>query len=100
MREVVHQLSTLKALEIRWGLNDDAVGLLATALESNTTLTSVELWGMYLIVFGVHRLTIAVLESNISDDSVKSIATALESNTTLTSLNLRSNCFNCVVFRS
>jgi hypothetical protein len=29
-------------------------------LKRNTTLTSIDLWSMYLIVFGVHRLTIAM----------------------------------------
>jgi hypothetical protein len=98
MREVIQQLSTLKALEIYGELSHDAVGLLATALKSNTTLTSIDLPRMYLIVFGVHRLTITMLDTDIGDDSVKAIATALESNTTLTSLNLRGNRFDCITW--
>jgi hypothetical protein len=97
MQEVVQQLSTLKTLEIRGELSNDAVGLLATALKSNTTLISISLSSMYLIVFGVHMLIITTLDTNIGDDSVKAIATALESNTTLTSLNLSCNCFKCIV---
>jgi hypothetical protein len=98
MQEVIQQLSTLTALEIRWELNHDAVSLLATALKSNTTLTSINLSRMYLIVFGVHMLIITTLDTNIGDDSVKAIATALESNTTLTSLNLSCNRFDCIAF--
>jgi hypothetical protein len=98
MREVVQQLSTLEALEIHGELSHDAASLLATALKSNTTLTSIDLDSMYLIVFGVHRLTIYHVDTKIGDDSVKSIATALESNTTLTSLDLSCNCFNCIAF--
>jgi hypothetical protein len=96
VQEVIQQLSTLKALAIHSELSHDAVGLLATALKSNTTLTSIELSCMCLIVFGVHRLTIRMLDTNIGDDSVKSIATALESNTTLTSLNLSGDWFDCI----
>jgi hypothetical protein len=95
MQEVAQQLSTLKALVMYGELSHDAVGLLATALKSNTTLTSIDLSGMYLIVFGVHRLTIAMLDTKIGDNSVKAIATALERNTTLTSLNLSGDCFDC-----
>jgi hypothetical protein len=98
MQEVIQQLSTLKALEIYGELSHDAVGLLATGLKSNTTLTSIKILGKYLIAFGVHRLTIRMLATDIGDDSVNAIATALESNTTLLSLNLSSNCFDCIVF--
>jgi hypothetical protein len=87
MREIIQQLSTLKALKISERLSADAVGLLATALKSNTTLTSIDLSGMYLIAFA-SRLTTAMLDTNIGDDGAKAIAVALESNTTLTSINL------------
>jgi hypothetical protein len=90
-------MSTLKALKISERLSADAVSLLATALKSNTTLTSINLSRMYLIVFGVHMLIITTLDTNIGDDSVNAIATALQSNTTLASLNLSSNCFDCIV---
>jgi hypothetical protein len=70
---------------------------MATVLESNTTLTSIDLASNLLECFcGVHlHWEFVMLGNSIDDDGANSIAKALESNATLTLIDLGGKCFEC-----
>jgi hypothetical protein len=80
----------------------DGLPAIAAALETNSTLESLDLWRNNIGVDGARALAAALernttlsdldLQSNlIGDEGVRAIATALQRNTTLTSIDLEDN---------